>query len=99
MDPVAAIAAPVSHQDQVVIQPPSTEVIASSAFTPFAALSWTDRPAFSVQFHPEFTPEYAKALVAHRRTAVPDADAAIASLDGPNDSPLVADWIRRFLRT
>lgn len=99
MDRVAAIAAPVSHQDQVVVQPPNTEVIASSAFTPFAALAWTDRPAFSVQFHPEFTPEYAKALVAHRRTVVPDADAAIASLDASNDGPLVADWIRRFLWT
>ena len=99
MDPVAEIAAPVSHQDQVVVQPPNTEVIASSAFTPYAALAWTDRPAISVQFHPEFEPEYAKALIEHRRGIVPDADAAIASLDAPNDSRRVAEWVRRFLRS
>lgn len=99
MDAVAEITAPVSHQDQVVVQPPNTQVIARSPFTPFAALTWTDRPAISVQFHPEFAPEYAKALVAHRRDVVPDADGAIASLDAPNDSERVAEWIRRFLRS
>jgi GMP synthase-like glutamine amidotransferase len=98
MDPVAEIAAPVSHQDQIVVQPPNTEVIASSAFTPFAALAWTDRPAISVQFHPEFEPEYAKALIEHRRGTVPDPEAAIESLDAPNDRERVAEWVRRFLR-
>lgn len=33
MDPVASIAIPASHQDQVVVQPPHTEVTVSSAFT------------------------------------------------------------------
>lgn len=97
MDPVQAIAAPVSHQDQVVVQPPNTEIVATSDFTPYAALVWTDRPAISFQFHPEFSPAYAKALIAHRYDQVPDPDAAIASLDAPNDSARVAGWIRRFL--
>ena len=99
MDAVAAISAPASHQDQVVTQPPNTEVIASSQFAPLAALVWTDRPAISVQFHPEFDPEYAKSLIAVRREQLPEADAAIASLDQPNDNKRVADWIRRFLRS
>lgn len=99
MDEVPTIAVPVSHQDQIVTQPPNTEVIALSLFTPFAALSWTDRPAISVQFHPEFEPAYAKALIAARRDNMPDPDAAIASLDQPNDNARVADWIRRFLRS
>ena len=99
MDEVATIGVPASHQDQVIHQPPNTEVIASSPFTPFAALAWTDRPAISVQFHPEFEPEYAKALIAARRDNMPDPDAAIASLDQPNDNGRVADWIRRFLRS
>ena len=99
MDPVRTIAVAVSHQDQVVVQPPKTEVVASSAFTPYAALAWTDRPAISVQFHPEFEPEYAKALIAHRRDRLADADAAIASLDAPNDNQRVGEWIRRFLKS
>ncbi len=91
------IAIPASHQDQVVVQPPNTDVVAVSDFTPFAALTWTDRPAISFQFHPEFSPQYAKALIAARRDRLPDPDGAIASLDAPNDTARVGEWIRRFL--
>jgi GMP synthase-like glutamine amidotransferase len=97
MDDAVSIAIPASHQDQVVIQPPNTKVTARSAFTPVAGLAWTDRPAISFQFHPEFTPGFAKALIEKRYDIVPDPDAAIASLDAPNDSARVASWIRRFL--
>ena len=89
---------PASHQDQVVVQPPNTEIVAASDFTPFAALAWTDRPAISFQFHPEFSPAFAKALIEKRYDVVPDPDAAIASLDAPNDNARVGGWIRRFLR-
>jgi GMP synthase-like glutamine amidotransferase len=95
----AVISAPASHQDQVVIQPPNTDIVAASDFTPYAALAWTDRPAISFQFHPEFRPDFAKALIAERYDIVPNADAAIASLDAPSDSARVAEWIRRFLRS
>jgi GMP synthase-like glutamine amidotransferase len=98
MDPVAAIAIPASHQDQVVVQPTNTQIIASSDFTPFAALAWSDRPAISFQAHPEFPVPFAKALIAERYDQVPDPAAAIASLDGPNDSARVAGWIQRFLK-
>jgi GMP synthase-like glutamine amidotransferase len=91
------IAVPASHQDQVVRQPPYTEVVAKSDFTPFAALSWTDRPAISFQFHPEFSVGYAKALIEKRFDRVNDPDAALASLDAPNDNEVVGDWIRNFL--
>ena len=97
IDSVGAIAIPASHQDQVVVQPPNTDVVAASDFTPFAALAWTDRPAISFQFHPEFSPAFAKALIEQRYDVVPDPDAAIASLDGPNDSARVGGWIRNFL--
>jgi GMP synthase-like glutamine amidotransferase len=97
IDTVGTIAIPASHQDQVVVQPPNTEVVAASDFTPFAALAWTDRPAISFQFHPEFSPAFAKALIEKRYDVVPDPDAAIASLDAPNDNARVAGWIRRFL--
>lgn len=97
MDQAAAVSVPASHQDQVVLQPPNTEVIASSAFTPYAALAWRDRSAVSFQFHPEFSPAFAKALIEQRYDHTPDPDAAIASLDAPNDNARVGDWIRRFL--
>lgn len=98
MDGPREIAVPASHQDQVVVQPPNTDVVASSDFTPYAALAWTDRSAISFQFHPEFSPDFAKALIAERRDVLPEPDAAIASLDAPNDSARVAGWIRRFLK-
>jgi GMP synthase-like glutamine amidotransferase len=96
---VRTIALPVSHQDQVVERPPTAEVVASSAFTPNAVLAYTDQPAISFQCHPEFTVEYARALVERRRGQVPDEalDRASASLDVPNDSGRLADWVRGFL--
>jgi GMP synthase-like glutamine amidotransferase len=93
------IAVPVSHQDQVTRQPPNTQILAASEFTPYASLAWTDRPAISFQFHPEFEPDYAKALIAERYDQLPDPDGAIASLDQPDDRARVAEWIRRFLRS
>ena len=98
MDGQEPIAIPASHRDQVVIQPPGTNVIAASDFTPFAGLAWTDRPAISFQFHPEFSPAFARALIEQRYDIVPDPDVAIASLDAPNDNARVGGWIRRFLR-
>jgi len=97
MDGAGEISVPVSHQDQVTVQPPNTHVIATSDFTPFAALAWTDRSAISFQFHPEFEPDYAKALIEHRYNVLPDPDAAIASLSQPDDRARIAGWIRQFL--
>jgi GMP synthase-like glutamine amidotransferase len=97
MDDAPVVAIPASHQDQVVQQPPRTEVVASSLFTPYAALAWTDQPAISFQAHPEFSPAFAKALIEQRYDRVPDPDAAIASLDAPNDNERVGRWIGRFL--
>ncbi len=97
MDDAPAVSIPASHQDQVVLQPPGTEVLASSLFTPYAALAWRDQPAISFQFHPEFSPDYARALIEVRRDRLADPDAAIASLDRPNDNARVGGWIRRFL--
>jgi GMP synthase-like glutamine amidotransferase len=99
MDRVSEIAIPVSHQDQVTIQPPNTRILASSEFTPYAALAWTDRPAISFQFHPEFAPAYAQALIAERYDRLPSPDLAIASLDQPDDRARIAEWIRNFLRS
>ena len=89
-----------SHQDQVVELPPGAAVLASSIFTPFAMLEYSDQPAISIQPHPEFEPDYAKALIVGRRGihfSEAEADAAIASLDAPNDNARLARWITDFL--
>jgi GMP synthase-like glutamine amidotransferase len=97
MEPVPEIAVPVSHQDQIVAQPPATRILAASGFTPFGMLAYDDQPAISMQFHPEFEPDFTRALIEGRRAFLPDPDAAIASLDAPDDRGRVALWIRRFL--
>lgn len=100
MDEAARVAIPVSHQDQVVAPPASARVVAGSAFTPSGALAYADQPAISFQFHPEFEPAYARALVEARRgtrLTEAQADAASASLDQPDDRARVGGWIGRFL--
>ena len=99
MDDVPLVAAPASHQDQVVQPPPGAELIASSVFTPYAGFAWRDGMAMSFQFHPEIEPAFARALYDSRRDRIPGVDAAIASLDAPNDNALVGEWINRFLES
>jgi GMP synthase-like glutamine amidotransferase len=100
MDAAPEFAIPASHQDQVTALPPGARVIAASDFTPFAALAYTDKPAISFQGHPEFAPAYAEALIENRRgTRFTDAqaDAAVQSLEQPNDRERVGRWIVSFL--
>jgi GMP synthase-like glutamine amidotransferase len=100
MDEGVKVAVPASHQDQVVEIPPGARAVAGSAFTPAGVLVYDDRPAISMQFHPEFEPAYARALIEARRGSRftdAQADAAIASLDHANDRARVANWIEAFL--
>lgn len=101
MDAANRIAIPVSHQDQVVALPPGARILAGSAFTPCGVLAYDDRPALSFQCHPEFRPDYARALTDGHRAGVENpalVREALTSLDGPADNDRVAGWIRRFLR-
>jgi len=96
MDDVAAVAAPASHQDQVVTLPSDARVTASSAFTPYAGLDYGD--AISFQFHPEFSCAFAAALIDAKRERYPDLVAsAIQSHSQPDDCARVTRWIGRFL--
>ncbi|WP_140984985.1 type 1 glutamine amidotransferase [Asticcacaulis tiandongensis] len=95
----AQIRVAVSHQDQVVKKPETAEVLATSDFTPNAALRYTDRKAISFQCHPEFSAAYARDLWEGRRHKIGDKliDQAVESLekDSTRDSMLTA--ISRFL--
>jgi GMP synthase-like glutamine amidotransferase len=91
---------PASHQDQIVELPPGAIVLAGSEFTPYAVIEYPQRRSISFQGHPEFSPEYATALIDLRRGTRYEqdfADAAAASLQQPNDSQRVAGWVRNFL--
>lgn len=95
-----AVSLAVSHQDQVITPPGGVTTLARSAHTEHAMLAYDDIPAISVQGHPEFSDRYVSALYNNRRgKALTEAqvDAAIASLDQPQDNALVARWITNFL--
>jgi GMP synthase-like glutamine amidotransferase len=99
MDGAPTIAVAVSHQDQVTAVPPGARVLGGNAFCPNGLIDYGDG-AISMQCHPEFSPDYAKALLELRRErpdVAPLAPAAIASLDAPNDRARVGGWIRAFL--
>ena len=101
MDSGPTIAVPASHQDQVVIAPPGSTVLASSDFTPFGMLAYGNYAA-SLQLHPEFEPAYAKALIEDRRGSRythEQADKAIASFAITDDRSRVGGWINRFLQS
>ncbi|MFD0934388.1 type 1 glutamine amidotransferase [Methylobacterium trifolii] len=102
MDAATRIAVPASHQDQVLERPPGARVLAASAFTPLAMLAYADRAALSVQCHPEFEPDFARALTEGHRAGADDpalVEAALASFDAPHDSARLGGWIRRFLES
>ena len=88
-----------SHQDAVISAPPGSTVLAGNSHTPIQAL-WYGSGQFSVQFHPEFTPEILRALWAERRevlrgTVAFDVDAA---LDAVHATPHVTGLFTQFLK-
>ena len=101
MDISNTFALPVSHQDQVTALGPDGRVLAGSAFTPFGLVDYPGLRAMSMQAHPEFEPDYAKALIECRGQKIDDATAhaAVESLKEPNDRRRVEVWLRRFLNT
>jgi GMP synthase-like glutamine amidotransferase len=99
-DNIPSLSIPVSHQDQIVDLPTDATVLASSPFTPYAVLEYPQRRAISFQGHPEFSPEYAEALIDLRRGTRYQqdfADAAVDTLKKPNDAQRVAEWLRSFI--
>jgi GMP synthase-like glutamine amidotransferase len=102
MDDARSIAVPASHQDQVVKLPSDARVLGGSEFTPYGIIEYPQRRAMSLQSHPEFTPEYAAALIELRRATkyTPEqADRALATLREPNDCSRVRGWLAQFLRS
>ena len=102
MDDARSIAVPASHQDQIVKLPADARVLGGSEFTPYGIVEYPQRRAMSLQSHPEFSPEYAAALIELRRSSkyTPEqADRALATLREPNDRARVGGWLAQFLRS
>lgn len=95
-----ALALNAFHQDQVTELPADAEVLAGSEFCPYAVLAYRGA-AISIQPHPEFSPEFQRDLLAHRRgrsISDEEADRALDSLEAPLHTEQVADWIVRFIQ-
>lgn len=90
------------HQDQVLTKPKQAEVLAYSAFCPFAALQYDNR-ILTLQAHPEFNMEFETELLQARRDdPIPaqTTDVALAGLgeaSAHTDSLQIANWMARFL--
>lgn len=86
-----------SHQDQVMELPPRAILLASSDFCPNAMYAVGDH-IFCMQGHPEFAPEYSRALLLNRRDTMPPEtwQRAMDSLEKPIQRSLCAEWLVNF---
>ncbi len=102
MDTGEPIAVPGSHQDQVVEAPPGAAILGGNDFCPIGVLDYGPARAISIQLHPEFEPDYAKALIETRRgtrLTHEEADLAVMSYEQPDDRARVGGWLQRFIET
>lgn len=88
------IAMPAFHQDQVIVQPPDSEVVARTDACAYAALRYTNAPVLSVQFHPEFSQAYLADLIAVM--AKQDAQPGLPAVPTETDKAGMR-WIADFL--
>lgn len=91
----------VSHQDQVVKAPPGARVLSGSEFCPNGALQYAQGPAISFQPHPEFSHEYADALLRTRQHHIAESviEIALNSFKDRTDRNTLARWIVQFYKT
>ncbi|MEM8771465.1 MAG: gamma-glutamyl-gamma-aminobutyrate hydrolase family protein [Pseudomonadota bacterium] len=99
--PQGRIACAVSHQDQVIDLPDGARVLAGSDFCPNGVITYAQGPAISLQPHPEFSHDYAEALMRLRRGRIPEplVDAGLSSLKGKSDRSLIGQWMANFYLT
>lgn len=86
-----------SHQDQVVQMPAEAEALFGSNYCVNGGFTIGER-AWTLQVHPEFTPELADHLLAGRIELIGAERVAIAreTLTRPLDRLVVAQWIATF---
>jgi GMP synthase-like glutamine amidotransferase len=86
------------HQDQVVDLPRGATLLGSAEHCPVAMFE-VGAGLLGVQAHPEFTPDFAAALIHDRSTLITEAvsERALASLGKPTDEAVVTAWMGRLL--
>lgn len=95
------VALAASHQDQVLSLPDGAELFLRSEFCPFAGLIYGGGGAISLQPHPEYEPDYAKALIDLRDGEALSPEAAAerrASLDTDLHDKAMGEALARFFR-
>ena len=87
-----------SHKDQVQAMPQGAELYATNAFCPIAGFTMSDQ-VWTIQGHPEFEPEYSRALMTFRREIIGEETYhdGIASLQTQTDSLQLARWMLDFV--
>ncbi len=87
-----------SHKDQVVHLPDGAELYASSAFCPMAGFTMGDS-VITIQGHPEFSKEYARALMEYRREVLGEVvyRRGVESLSETTDAQTMARWFVDFV--
>ena len=88
-----------SHQDQVVKLPTSATCVAGDSFCSNQMYFIGDH-VFSIQGHPEFTPNYAKSRYLARidRIGEKHVKEAVESLKNTTNSDEVGAWIKNFFK-
>ncbi|WP_437884620.1 amidotransferase [Pseudomonas sp. LRF_L74] len=88
----------ISHQDQVTALPENATLLASSPFCAHAAYCIGDQ-VLCFQGHPEFVPEYSRALLDIRQKCIgePTYRTAVAGLEHEHHGATVAEWMMRFV--
>ncbi len=86
-----------SHQDQVQALPPGAELYLTNDFCPIAGFTLGEQ-VLTVQGHPEFSADYARALLEHRRHLFGEAlyGDSVASLEQPTSEEDMARWLLAF---
>lgn len=89
----------VSHQDQVVEAPEGARIMGGSEFCPNGVIEYAQGPILSFQQHPEFSRDYAAALMRLRKDRIPAAtiQEGLDSLGQKSDREHIAQWIAKFL--
>lgn len=89
----------VSHQDQVLELPADATRLLTSDFCP--NYGFQIGRMIGIQGHPEFNPDYARALAEVRRERIGSArvDQALATLELPLNSDQVVDWLAEQIDT
>lgn len=87
-----------SHQDKVTQLPPEAELLAKDELCPYQMFQIGEH-ILTIQGHPEFNAEFARArLIARKEKIKPEIFAsALLTFDNPEHSQLFAQWLRHFV--